>query len=90
MHPEEIRNPAPHKIVTQLLETRDRDGKLHGGYGQWYVRNGRRELIGHWNHGVKHGRWRAWDPDGRLILDATYVDGRRTITRVYIPRAATE
>ena len=72
-----IRNPKPHKRVTYLVETLDRDGQLHGEYGQWFICNGRRRVRGGWKHGLKHGRWRVWNARGRLVIDELYVDGKR-------------
>lgn len=75
-----IENPEPHKRVTYLLESRDADGYLHGEYALWHLTSGRRHLHGHFLRGLKHGRWRMWNAQGKLTVDVTYRYGRKQET----------
>ena len=51
-----------------------RDGKECGEETYWY-KNGIKGAEGQYLAGKKHGTWREWDENGKLIKQEEYRDG---------------
>ena len=48
------------------------DGEWHG-QGTWYYEN---KYVGMWSKGLQHGEGEVYGPDGKLLMEGTWSDGK--------------
>ncbi len=78
-----VHNDNPPKTVTTKIYTTDREGFLHGEFALWWCSTGKRQLLGTYEHGVKHGIWKAWTAEGKLKFCVRYRDGKLAPVRPF-------
>ena len=76
MNPWDIRNDDPEKSVVTQVYGYDLDQYMHGPYALWWYPAGKLKIMGQFDHGLKHGRWRHWSRRGRLVFDVRYDRGK--------------
>jgi antitoxin component YwqK of YwqJK toxin-antitoxin module len=71
----EIKYPNGKLWQTGFLEY-DKFGNTRE-YGNWtfYYENGQKLSSGQFRHGLKHGQWVYWTPDGEMMYEVTYMNG---------------
>lgn len=74
--------PPRWKGTRQCFQRKGPEGKLvnDGRYVEYYP-SGARALEGEYKMGKRHGKWLEFDPDGKLISERWFDNGRETETR---------
>jgi antitoxin component YwqK of YwqJK toxin-antitoxin module len=76
----------------------DDQGQPHGKWTWWHA-NGQRSTVGEYNHGQTESNWLVWNPEGKLIQQATNSEECRSViaagprstpARLGVPRPVVE
>lgn len=59
------------------IENNYKNGKKDGECKNWYEENGARKSIVNFRDGKLHGSYRTWGPDGNVLLNDLYEDGKK-------------
>ena len=75
--------PAEFKGTRQCSQKKDpATGKYvnDGPYIEWYP-GGERALVGEFRNGKRNGKWYEYAPDGKLLSERWFENGKETLTR---------
>ena len=73
-------------VTGKTLATGTFVGKKKSGAWYQYYPNGKVHFYSNYNSGMKHGKWKSWDEQGRILTKQVYRRGRllsTTISRYY-------